>query len=256
MLRVGAEERTFRVFRHEGPSRSVRKNTVLAAYLACVAGFVNSSGFVMLGTFTSHVTGSVGRSSTDLAAGDLSGSARAAGLVISFFLGAFLASVVLATDFHKKPSAYGAALLVEAGSLASCALISADSVGITRGLQAAVMCFAMGLQNSLVTRLSGTVVRTTHLTGVVTDLGIEAAHWLQWASRRRLGGTQGCASHDSSRPTLAKTLLLLTVICSFVCGGVLGASVAVHARTAAMIAPALAVFVASAYAFSSSTDRR
>ena len=38
----------------------------------------------------------------------------------------------------------------------------------------------MGMQNSLVTRLSGAVVRTTHLTGVVTDLGIEAARWYRW----------------------------------------------------------------------------
>ena len=40
-------------------------------------------------------------------------------------------------------------------------------------LIAFTLLFAMGLQNSLVTRISDAVVRTTHLTGLFTDLGIE-----------------------------------------------------------------------------------
>jgi uncharacterized membrane protein YoaK (UPF0700 family) len=38
---------------------------------------------------------------------------------------------------------------------------------------AGLLLFAMGAQNSLVTRVSQSVVRTTHLTGIFTDLGIE-----------------------------------------------------------------------------------
>ncbi len=35
------------------------------------------------------------------------------------------------------------------------------------------LLFAMGLQNSFVTKISNAVVRTTHLTGLFTDLGID-----------------------------------------------------------------------------------
>ena len=36
-----------------------------------------------------------------------------------------------------------------------------------------MLLFAMGLQNSFVTKISNAVVRTTHLTGLFTDLGID-----------------------------------------------------------------------------------
>ena len=38
----------------------------------------------------------------------------------------------------------------------------------------------MGLQNALVTRVSGAVVRTTHMTGVLTDIGIELVRMRAW----------------------------------------------------------------------------
>lgn len=38
---------------------------------------------------------------------------------------------------------------------------------------------ALGIQNAMTTKLSGAVIRTTHLTGLTTDLGILTAHWLQ-----------------------------------------------------------------------------
>src|SRR5690606_11214390 len=44
-------------------------------------------------------------------------------------------------------------------------------------LVACLLLFAMGLQNSYVTKISNAVVRTTHLTGLFTDLGIELSHW-------------------------------------------------------------------------------
>ena len=77
-----------------------------------------------------------------------------------------------------------------------------------------LLCAAMGLQNSLVTRLSGAVVRTTHLTGVLTDLGIEGARWFRlWranlAHRTRIRLTVGTAPpgiYSSS-----KVILLLTL---------------------------------------------
>ena len=62
---------------------------------------------------------------------------------------------------------------IEALILSVVALVS-DPVSEDQGMAVAcALLFAMGLQNALVTRVSNSVVRTTHLTGLFTDLGIE-----------------------------------------------------------------------------------
>jgi uncharacterized membrane protein YoaK (UPF0700 family) len=222
------------MFQTEGAARSDAQNRVLAGYLSGVAGFVNSSGFLLLGTFTSHVTGNVGRLADDVALGDGSAAVLAAALVLAFFLGAFAASLVIEGGWVvRRSSASGLLLLAEAGLLLGfVAVVRVVAPTSPRGLDgaAALLCFAMGLQNSLVTRLSGAVVRTTHLTGVVTDLGIEAARWVR-ALRHRAG----------DGPAFAKTALLLTICASFVLGAGAGALSTLYLRELAMVVPALAL---------------
>src|SRR5262249_37772568 len=155
----------------EGPSRSVVQNAILAAYLAFVGGFVNSAGFLLIGSFTSHVTGNVGRLANDLAAHDPKAAAGAGTMIAAFFAGAVLASMILESDaLGRVAFAYGTALALEAVLLATFMLVFAGLAGghLLRDLEACLLCAAMGMQNSLVTRLSGAVVRTTHLTGVLT----------------------------------------------------------------------------------------
>src|SRR3954466_13762178 len=175
------------MFEQEGPKRSQRHNKILAGYLAFVAGFVNSAGFILIGSFTSHVTGNIGRLAEALALGR-SGAVFAAVMVVAFFAGAFLASMALESNLLARRShIYGALLVLEAALLACFAALS-YLVNTTNprfhDVQAMLLCLAMGLQNSLVTRLSGAIVRTTHLTGVVTDLAIESARWFRhWRGR-------------------------------------------------------------------------
>jgi uncharacterized membrane protein YoaK (UPF0700 family) len=231
------------MFKHEGPARNPRNNALLAGYLAFVAGFVNSGGFVLIGSLTSHVTGSVGRMSTDLSAGHFGSALFAFILVTTFFLGAFLASLTLeASSFGRTGTAYGVALILEGVLLSSFVLIA----GLFRtthlrilDLQAAILCTAMGMQNSLVTRLSGAVVRTTHLTGVVTDLGIEAARWLRWYRSKS----------PAARPLVLHVILLSVIISAFTLGAVLGAVATVRAHHWAMLVPAGAIWLAALYAF-------
>jgi uncharacterized membrane protein YoaK (UPF0700 family) len=239
------------MFRHEGPSRSARKNAVLAGYLALVAGFVNSGGFILIGSFTSHVTGNVGRLSNDIALGDAPAALLAAFMLLAFFAGAVVSSMIL--EFlagRDAPRAYGIALLFEGVLLLTFVFVA----GLSRAThlrvldsQAAILSAAMGAQNALVTRLSGAVVRTTHLTGVVTDLAIELAGW--YRTRSRTGRPSQPPSRSARRP-LAKATLLLVILAAFVVGATLGALLTLHASRWAMVAPAAAVFLAAANAFS------
>ncbi|MEO8903110.1 MAG: YoaK family protein [Polyangiaceae bacterium] len=237
------------MFSHTGPARSAKLNGVLAGYLALTAGFVNSSGFVLLGTFTSHVTGSIGRLANDLAAREWAAATLAGVFVLAFFAGAFFASLLVQARGWRVSRAYGAALLVEAAVLGSFVLIAvAGRFEHARALdaQAAELCFAMGMQNSMVTSLSGAVVRTTHLTGVVTDLGIEAAGWYQWLRSLR-------RSTRGERPSPARATLLLTILSAFTLGAICGALFTADRGPLAMLVPTAALLLAAGYAFAART---
>jgi uncharacterized membrane protein YoaK (UPF0700 family) len=119
-------------------------------------------------------------------------------------------------------------------------------------LQAALLCAAMGMQNSMVTRLSGAVVRTTHLTGVVTDLGIEAAQWVRWMRARAAFVRRHAGGHELVPPRAGRSVLLLSITSSFTVGAGLGASLTLHHGRWAMLVPMLALALAGMYAFRTS----
>jgi uncharacterized membrane protein YoaK (UPF0700 family) len=233
------------MFREEGAQRSDRHHQVVAGYLALVAGWVNSAGFVSIGSFTSHVTGNVGRLADDIALGRPAAAALAVAMVLAFFAGALVASMVIESSARpRRPWAYAWLQFAEAGLLVSfmglAALIGTSSPRL-HDAQALTLCAAMGLQNSLVTRLSGAVVRTTHLTGVITDLGIEAARWFRyWRSQvgARLAIRLVVGAPLPTRPQGSKAMLLLTILSAFALGGLLGASLTVVAGTVAFLGPA------------------
>lgn len=226
------------MFSHEGSERSDRENRLLAAYLAFIAGFSNSAGFLLIGTFTSHVTGNVGRLANDLAFGKWGAGVSAVSLLVSFFAGAFLVSVILESRvFRHLSRAYAFAMAVEAVLLAGFTLLSAvASAAHPRVLDAVavLLCAAMGMQNALVTRISGAVVRTTHLTGVVTDLGIETARWVRYWRRAR-------SAEPAERPSVTKSRLLLTIASAFLIGAVVGALVTVRLGAPSMLLSAVAI---------------
>jgi uncharacterized membrane protein YoaK (UPF0700 family) len=244
------------MFKHQGPARSEKHNRLLAGYLAWVAGFVNSAGFITIGSFTSHVTGSVGRLANDVALRDEHAAIGAGFLILAFFAGAFIASVIVESDFFRRTAfAYGVALLAEAGLLFLFVLFvglrSSESLR-AQDTGAALLCVAMGMQNSLVTRLSGAVVRTTHLTGVVTDLGIELARWFRWGRAqlsRRLNVPLVAGRNPAAKPERVKLVLWGTIVGSFLVGAILGAWLSLRAGAPALALPAVAILAAGGYAF-------
>jgi uncharacterized membrane protein YoaK (UPF0700 family) len=241
------------MFRHEGTRRTDRHNQLVAGYLATIAGIVNSAGFVLIGSFTSHVTGNVGRFADELALGQ-AGAAFAFLLIVAFFAGAFVASMALESTEHARPRIYSALLFGEASLLAVFAVLSflIDTHNPRfRDIQATLLCVAMGMQNSFVTRLSGAVVRTTHLTGVVTDLGIEAARWFRvWrarlATRTQLRLVVGDA--PAAQPRWPRTLLLLIIVGGFVAGSAIGALSALHYGQLSLLLPTLALSAGALFA--------
>ncbi len=238
------------MFHTEGADRPHRHNQIIAGFLAVIAGFVNSAGFVLVGFFTSHVTGNVGRFADDLALGH-SSAVLAAMLVLAYFGGAFGASAVLESNvLADRATAYALLLAIEVALLAAF-IVPALGLPHPAPLISLPLGVAMGLQNALVTRLSGAVVRTTHMTGVVTDLGIELARWFRH-SRGQLAARSGirlvAGSAPPVAPSRARTTLLVTILGAFVVGSALGALATTRFGALALGFPALALAAGSGYA--------
>jgi uncharacterized membrane protein YoaK (UPF0700 family) len=161
------------MFRHQGKSRTYNHNLRLASVLSFVAGIVNITGVLSVKTLTTNVTGHFAYFSEEFGKRNYAGAFFYLFFIISFLLGAFVSNLLVEIVSKRRPAvAYIGPMLIEILIL----IIIAFEAGkiITHPEQiACILLFAMGLQNALVTKVSQSVVRTTHLTGLFTDLGIE-----------------------------------------------------------------------------------
>ncbi len=137
--------------------------------LACVAGCVNAVGF--LGVHhqaISHMSGTVTTLGVGLVGNDRAALVHVASTLGFFFAGCVLSGVIIRQSTLKAGRRYGIALAVEAALLLGATYFLRHGA-ITGDYLAAMAC---GLQNAMATSYSGAVIRTTHMTGIVTDLGI------------------------------------------------------------------------------------
>ncbi|MFD2632340.1 YoaK family protein [Idiomarina piscisalsi] len=140
-----------------------------AFVLAFVAGCINAIG--LLGfehQAVSHVSGTATLFGTSMLANSVGDIVHLAGVLFSFFVGAGLSGFLLHGTRLKLGRHYDTALALEA------LLIFISFFLLSNGSYYGhfTASFACGMQNALATTYSGAIVRTTHLTGIFTDLGI------------------------------------------------------------------------------------
>lgn len=209
-------------FSAETAPSSRRAYSVLALLLASVAGSVNAISFFQLGTHTSHMTGNLANVGEYLASGKWNMALTAGELVLCFLLGAISATVLIDVARHRRRGRHATALLVEAITLAAVGYWSAKHPQANEPTVLWGMSFAMGLQNALVTRVSGAVVRTTHMTGVVTDIGIQFVQMMAWvrdgARGRGLGGLVWMIRRLPTAEQFERTRLHLGLATAFLLG--------------------------------------
>ncbi|MFC7293025.1 YoaK family protein [Hirschia litorea] len=160
-----------------GTSRSDAANANLGYCLAFIAGAINAGGFLAVGQYTSHMTGIVSSMADNIALGAYSLTLLGFGILVSFTIGAALTAILVNySKRHKRHSTYAFPLLLEAMLILVFGVLGTlmkahESIMIT--LIILLLSFIMGLQNAVITKLSKAVIRTTHITGIVTDIGIE-----------------------------------------------------------------------------------
>ncbi|MBN7785649.1 DUF1275 domain-containing protein [Ponticoccus gilvus] len=198
---------------HEGTERSDRVDLGLAASLSMIAGGINAMGFLVAGSFTANMTGNVALAAEYIARRDLALALSFAGLLVCFILGAMTAALLVgAGQARGRRAIYAQAILGEALLLIGLGVVALGwPGGLAETLLVGVLSLVMGFQNAITTMISCARVRTTHVSGMATDLGIELAAMLGPEQVRR-GALPGLWLHG------------LTLV-AFTVGGVLGTAI-------------------------------
>lgn len=181
------------------PQRSDAANRRLGGTLAFVAGAANAGGFLAVGQYTSHMSGIVSSLADNFALGHLDLVVAGLGSLLSFLAGAASSAMLINWGRRRQlRSRYAIPLLLEASLLLAFGLLGAN-LEIHRLLFVPVtvclLCYVMGLQNAMITKISKAEIRTTHVTGLVTDIGIELGKLLYWNA----GGDPGSACAPIAR---------------------------------------------------------
>lgn len=164
------------MFRHRGKNRTYFHNLKLASALSFVAGIVNIVGVLSVKILTTNITGHFAFFSEEIFLKNYSNALVYLIFIVCFLAGAFCSSFIIEfSSLHKGLRPHLIPLLLEIFILGIVGVsgIKPLEISISDYMIAGLLLFAMGAQNSLVTRVSQSVVRTTHLTGIFTDLGIE-----------------------------------------------------------------------------------
>ena len=163
------------MFRHQGKRRTFIHNLRLASNLSFVAGIVNVVGVLSLGTLTTNVTGHFAFFAEEMMKKEYSKAISFLLFILFFLTGAFVSNFIVEIALRKKvKSAHAIPMFFEIAILCF-VVLSQDWLFFIENQEyvAYILLFSMGLQNALVTQISQSTVRTTHLTGLFTDLGIE-----------------------------------------------------------------------------------
>ena len=148
--------------------RKIRHLVPGAAALALNAGFLNTVALGFFQTPVSHMTGAVSHFGIHAASGQLGNAATSLSIIVGFLLGAALAGLIVGPWKLVPGRRYGVVLLIEGGLLAMAAFLMFSP----SRLALPAVSMACGLQNAMTSSYCGLMIRTTHVTGIVTDIGV------------------------------------------------------------------------------------
>ncbi|ALG69760.1 membrane protein [Azospirillum thiophilum] len=201
--------------------RTRRANIHLGVSLAFVAGAINAGGFLAVLQYTSHMSGIVSSVADNLVLGNLTALAAGVASVAAFVSGAAYSTILINWGrHHRMHSAYAYPLFWEALLLLAFGLLGnslEDHRALFTPLTVLLLCFIMGLQNAIITKISNAEIRTTHMTGIVTDIGIELGKLVYINLGRE------SARYRPVRTDWRRLGLLLSLLAAFCLGGTAGA---------------------------------
>lgn len=192
---------------------NLKKNLLLASSTASVAGMTNVVGVIAFLSFVSNITGHVATLAGEITEQNSGEVYKVLYWLSMFFFGAFASNfIVKSLDYKSAYFAHSIPIVLEIFILLGVAIYGKDvdnSSVVQREAVTGAVLFCMGLQNGLVSRISGGLIKSSHLTGLITDLAGELSDLL----------------HPNVKNTSVlkdKIYVRLTILAFFIIGGLLG----------------------------------
>jgi len=201
------------MLRRSKEERTLKENLLLASSTALAAGITNVAGMIAFLAFTTNVTGHVANLAKHIVEQNYRDIIVFLVWLLLFFAGAFLSSFIIRSYKHISDyKAHSIPVIIEIIVLLFVAIYGHNfynETALEREIVIGCIMFSMGLQNSLVSTVSGGLIKTSHLTGLFTDLGGDIAEWL----------------HPKARKTVTvrnKIYVRLTILGFYLTGAIIG----------------------------------
>lgn len=201
-----------------GKRRTIESNKTLGHSLAFIAGAINAGGFMVVGQYTSHMTGIISLAADRIALNQWASSVAMLFYIFCFICGAATTTILIIWGRnHHLHSRYALPFAMEALLLIIFGIVNSGYIFSEHyhlSYIIALLCFLMGLQNAVITKITDTTIRTTHITGMSTDIGIEIGRIIYSVLGNKLPRVQY---------NKEKIILHLSIVSLFLIGGVTGA---------------------------------
>jgi uncharacterized membrane protein YoaK (UPF0700 family) len=191
---------TLSMFHHRVDDDSASRVFVKWYILAFTAGSINAGAFLAAGRFVTHMTGFGTLFGVEVANLRWEGALGILAVPAFFLMGTMVSAYMVDHRFHRgKRPHYDWVMLLEVLCLVAAAVGGQmnwfGNFGEPLKLKSdftllALLCMASGLQNAAITSATGSSVRTTHLTGITTDLGIGIVRALALKGRGKTHGQE------------------------------------------------------------------
>ncbi|MBB6112305.1 Uncharacterized membrane protein YoaK, UPF0700 family [Mucilaginibacter lappiensis] len=201
------------MLRQSKETRTLKQNLLLASSTAFVSGVTNVAGMIAFLAFTSNITGHVANLAKHIVEQNWAEMVVFIIWLMMFFAGAFISNFIVHSLEHKsRYRAHSIPIIIEIILLLFVAIYGHNFYQETeteREIVIGVIIFSMGLQNSLVSTISGGLIKSTHLTGLFTDLGGDVSEWFH-------------PNTAKTETTRNKIYVRLTVLGFYFFGGIMG----------------------------------
>lgn len=156
--------------------RFLRKE-LAAIWVLClmgIAGAMNAAGWLRYGQTLSHMSGNMSKAGFFLAEGKMDAALTLLMILLCYFVGAVISGYAF-PKMTPHPWRRAGLVLMSCGAM----LILSELLPIIDSARMGMFALVLGAQNGMALRYRGLLIRTTHITGHLTDAGAALGRMLR-----------------------------------------------------------------------------
>jgi uncharacterized membrane protein YoaK (UPF0700 family) len=219
------------------PEKEFRSILTAACVLAAIGGHINGFALIYIGRGLTHMTGNTTSVGAGAAKGSFDMTFHSINAICGFFFGSMMSGALLRNQSFKVRRRYGVGLIIEAILLSFAWILLSQSSNVSQGpafwIGEFAIATAAGLQNGLMATYSSAIIRTTHVSGVIADMGVIVGHMIFHRDFRGLW----------------KLTIFVPLYSAFLFFGWVGAASALAMGPVALVFPIILLFLSGCVAF-------